>query len=492
MTSTALAFTIVPRHVLGGSDFVAPSDKLTMAYIGAGTQGLREMLPLLSDPQVQIVAVCDPNKEAVGYRDWGREYLRNDIRKKLKNPNWNPGGDNVVPGGRDNAKDIVDSYYATIRGSDKFKSCAAYADFRELFEKEKDFDAVKIMTPDHLHGIIAIAALKRGKHVTTHKPISNRVMEGKQVIELAKKTNTTTNLIAWESNKSMDKTMEWINSGAIGTLKEIHNWTNRPVWPQYSMLPTDTLAIPKGLDWDLWLGPESERPYHPNYTNMVFRGWYDFGGGSMADMGYYSLWTVFNALQLENPTIIEPTRSHACGFNDMVPFRVNNDFSFPIASTVRFKFPAKGWRPAVDLCWYDGGMRPPVPEELYQQNKELPAEGMMFVGDQGKILAGFHGANPRIVSGKRSGETYQHPKSENPPENFMPTSFIDACLAGKQCAGSLRDAGPITEAINLYAVALRTGKTLYYDAASMKITNVEDANKYLMREYRKGWDPASI
>ena len=181
MTSTALAFTIVPRHVLGGSDFVAPSDKLTMVYIGAGTQGLREILPLLSVPQVQIIAVCDPNKEAVGYRDWGREYLRNNIRKKLNNPNWNPGGDNVVPGGRDNGKDIVDSYYATIRGSDKFKSCAAYADFRELFEKEKDFDAVKIMTPDHLHGIIAIAALKRGKHVTTHKPISNRVMEGKQV-----------------------------------------------------------------------------------------------------------------------------------------------------------------------------------------------------------------------------------------------------------------------------------------------------------------------
>lgn len=493
MASTALAFTIVPRHVLGGSDFVAPSDKLTLAYIGAGTQGLREMVPLLSVPQVQIVAVCDPNKEAVGYRDWGRDYLRNDIRKKLNNPNWTSGGDNVVPGGRDNAKDIVDSYYATLRGKEKFKSCAAYADFRELFEKEKDCNAVKIMTPDHLHGIIAMAALKRGKHVTTHKPISNRVMEGKQVIDLAKKTNSTTHLIAWEANRSMDKTMEWINSGAIGALKEIHNWTNRPVWPQYATLPTDTPAIPKGLDWDLWLGPESERPYHPNYTNMVFRGWYDFGGGSMADMGYYSLWTVFNALQLEAPTIIEPTLSHACGFNDnIVPFKVKNDFAFPMSSTVRFKFPAKGSRAAVDLCWYDGGMRPPVPEELHKQNKELPAEGMMFVGDQGKILAGFHASNPQIISGKRAGESFQHPAQDNSPEHFVSKGFIEAALAGKQCEGSLRDAGPITEAINLYAVALRAGKTLYYDAASMKITNVVEANKYLAREYRKGWDPASI
>ena len=491
MASTALAFTIVPRHVLGGNDFLAPSDKLTLGYIGAGTQGLREMVGLLSANQVQIVAVCDPNKEAVGYRDWGKEYLLKEIRNKLNKPSWMPGGDNVIPGGRDNGKNIVDTYYSNIRGQEKFKSCSAYEDFREMFEKEKDLDAVKIMTPDHLHGIIAIAALKRGKHVTTHKPISNRVMEGRQVIELAKKTNATSHLIAWEANQSMDKTMEWINSGAIGTLKEIHNWTNRPVWPQYSTMPTDTPPIPNGLNWDLWLGPESERPYHPNYTNMVFRGWYELGAGSMAHMGHYSLWSVFNALQLEAPTIIEPTLSHVCGFNEQVPFRVKNDYAFPMASTVRFKFPPKGSRPEVDLVWYDGGMRPPVPQELYQQNKELPAEGMMFVGDQGKILAGFHANDPQIISGKKAGESFKHPKRDN-TDHYIPKAFIEGCLAGKQCAGSMRDAWPLTEAINLYAVALRAGKTLYYDATAMKITNLPDANRFLSREYRKGWDPATI
>lgn len=493
MASTALAFTIVPRHVLGGADYVAPSDRITLAYIGIGTQGIREMLPLLTSPDIQFVAVCDPNKEAVGYRDWGRDYLRDGIRKLLNKPDWTAGGDNVVPGGSDNGKNIVDSYYALTRASEKYKGCSVYADFRELFEKEKDLQAVKVMTPDHLHGLIAMAAIKRGKHVTMHKPIANRLLEGKQVIDMAKKSNVTTHMIAWDSNGKMDNIMEWINGGAIGTLKEVHNWTNRPVWPQYPTLPTDKPPVPKGLNWDLWLGPEKERPYHPNYTNMVFRGWYDFGGGSMADMGYYSLWTVFNALQLEAPTIIEPQRSHTCDFNEMVPFRVKNDFAFPMASSVRFKYPAKGSRPAVDLVWYDGGMRPPVPEELYKQNRELPQEGMMFVGDQGKILAGFHADNPEIISGKRAGESKKEKEEEDGGgNNYIPSRFIEGIRTGKQCPGSFRDAWPITETANLYAVALRTGKTLYYDAANQKITNSPEANAYLSREYRKGWEPATI
>jgi hypothetical protein len=491
VTSAALAFTIVPRHVLGGPDFVAPSDKLTMAYIGMGTQGIREMLTLLPAPNVQIVAVCDSNKSAVGYRDWGKDYLKNGVRKLINEPNWQPGGDNVVPGGRDCTKDIVDKYYALTRAKEKYKGCSAYEDFRELFEKEKDINAVKIMTPDHSHGIIAMAALKRGKHITMHKPIANRLLEGKEVIELARKTNVTTHMCAWDSNGNMQPVMDYINSGAIGTLKEIHSWTNRPVWPQYSTLPTDTPPIPEGFNWDLWLGPEKERPYHPNYTNMTFRGWYDFGGGSMADMGYYGLWTVFNALQLEAPTIVEPNLSHVCGFNEMVPFRVRNDFSFPIASKVRFRYPAKGSRPAVDLFWYDGGMRPAVPDELYKQNKEMPAEGLMFVGDEGAILSGFHVDNPRIISGKRAGESMTTPRTEGGNDR-IPAAFIDAALSDKQCAGSFRESWPITETANLYAVALRAGRTLYYDAAAMKISNHEDSNKYLTREYRKGFEPTSM
>jgi Oxidoreductase family, NAD-binding Rossmann fold/Oxidoreductase family, C-terminal alpha/beta domain len=495
MATSTLAFTIVPRHVLGGKNFVAPSDKITLAYIGVGTQGIRELLPLLANTQFQVIAVCDPNKEAIGYRDWAKDWLKNQIRMAIKKTDWEPGGDNSIPGGRDNGKSIVDNFYANVHPELKYSGCNAYADVRELFDKEKDLNAVKIMTPDHLHAVVSIAAMKRGKHVLVHKPLSNRLLEGKKVIAMARSSKSITHLIPWDSNGSMDTVMAWINAGAIGTLTEVHNWTNRPVWPQYATLPTDTPPVPNGLDWDLWLGPEANRPYHPNYTNMVFRGWYDFGGGSMADMGHYSLWTVFNALKLTSPTIIEPNLSHVCGMHDPVPFQIKNDFSFPMASSVRFKYPANGSRPPVDLCWYDGGMRPPIPTELLDQNKDLPAEGMMFVGDAGKILAGFNVQNPQIIAGKKMDQP-ANASADNRSQVEQTSAalplFIDACKTGKQYPGNFSEAEFITEAINLYAVALRTGKLLKYDAANLKITNVADANKYLDREYRTGWDPATI
>ncbi len=494
MASGALAFTILPRHVLGGKNFVAPSDQISLAYIGIGTQGIRELLPLLANTQFRVVAVCDPNKDAVGYKDWSKDGLRNEIRKTINKPDWDSGGDGMIPGGRDNGKSIVDTFYANVHPELSYKGCTAYADFRELLDKERDLDAVKILTPDHLHGLFAIAAIRRGKHVLLHKPLSNRLLEGKKVIEAAKNSKSITHLIPWDSNGSMEQVMAWINGGAIGTLKEVHNWTNRPVWPQYPMLPTDTPPVPAGLNWDLWLGPEADRPYHPNYTNMVFRGWYDFGGGSMADMGHYSLWTVFNALQLTAPTVIEPNLSHAVSMHDPVPYQVKNDFSFPMASTVRFKYPANGSRPAVDLCWYDGGMRPPRPVELIDAGKELPAEGMMFVGDQGKILAGFNVQNPQIISGKKMDAivTTTDKRSQVQQTSEALPLFVEACKSGKQYPGNFIEAEHITEAVNLYAVALRTGKLLQYDAANLKITNVDAANKYLSRDYRAGWDPATI
>jgi hypothetical protein len=491
---SALAFTIVPRHVLGGRNFVAPSDKVTLAYIGTGTQGIRELLPLLANTSFHVVAVCDPNKEAIGYRDWAKDWLKSEIRKAINKPDWQPGGDNMIPGGRDCGKSIVDNFYSNVHPELKYNGCTAYADVRELLDKEKDLDAVKIMTPDHLHGILAMAAIKKGKHVLVHKPLSNRLLEGKKVIEASRNSKVITHLIPWDSNGSMEQVMAWINAGAIGKLQEVHNWTNRPVWPQYPTLPTDTPPVPQGLDWNLWLGPEADRPYSPNYTNMVFRGWYDFGGGSMADMGHYSLWTVFNALKLTSPTVIEPNLSHVVAMNGPVPFQIHNDFSFPMASTVRFKYPANGSRPAVDLCWYDGGMRPARPVELIEANKEMPTEGMMFVGDEGKILAGFNVQSPQIISGKKmeaANATTDKRSQVEQTSQALPL-FVDACKTGKQYAGNFGEAEYITEAINLYAVALRTGKLLQYDAANLKITNVPDANKYLSREYRTGWDPATM
>ena len=488
-TATA-ALTIVPRHVLGGPGVVPPSDKINLAYIGVGTQGLREMLNLLPAQDIQIVSICDPNKNAVGYRDFGRDGLRNSIRKLLGKPDWTA-GDGVIPGGRDVAKDIIETYYANQRSSAKFKGCSSYADFRELLDKEKDINAVKIMTPDHQHAVISLAAMKKGKHVILHKPIANRLTEAKRVIDTARETGVATHFMPWDSNGSMDQVMAWIKGGEIGTLREVHNWSNRPMWPQYATIPTDTPPVPEGFDWNIWLGPESDRAYHPNYTHMVFRGWYDFGGGSMADMGHYSLWTVFNALELSGPTSIEPILSHSCVINDSVAITIKNDFSFPIAGSVRFKYPARGQRPAIDLTWHEGGMRPPTPDEL----EDLPAEGMMFVGDKGKILAGFRVENPRLLQGTKTqghAQAESSARRQRDPGELSPglQQWIAACRGAKQQSpGSFLNAWPISEAVNLYSVALRTRQRLLYDAANMKITNNADANKRLSREYRKGWEP---
>ena len=287
---TAAAFTIVPRHVLGGAGVVAPSDKITLGYIGTGTQGIREMLGLLPVPEIRIVAVCDANQHATGYRDFSAQGLLRNIRRVLNKPEWRAGAEGEIPGGLVAGRNIVETYYRS--------SCAAYTDFRELLDRQKDLDAVKIMTPDHLHGVIAIAAMKKRKHVITHKPISNRLKEARLVFDTARETGVATHFMPWDANGDMTPVMNWIRDGSIGTLREVHNWSNRPVWPQYATIPAETPPAPKGFHWDLWLGPEAERPYHPDYTHMVFRGWYDFGGGSMADMGHYSLWSVFNALEL--------------------------------------------------------------------------------------------------------------------------------------------------------------------------------------------------
>jgi predicted dehydrogenase len=493
----AAAFTIVPRHVLGGPSTVAPSDKITLAYIGTGTEGLREMVNLLPIPEIQIVSVCDPNQHATGYGDWNKDGLLNLIRRSIGKPDWRPGPDGTIPGGREVGKDVVDTFYANKRGGEQLKGVTAYADFRELLEKEKDLDAVKIMTPDHLHGVISMAAMRRKKHVIVHKPIANRLKEAQAVIECARRTGVSTHFMPWDANGNMEPVMAWIKDGAIGTLREVHNWTNRPVWPQYPTLPTDTPPVPEGFDWDLWIGPETMRPYHPTYTHMVFRGWYDFGGGSMADMGHYSLWTVFNALELSGPTAVEPMLSHHCVLRDGVASSVRNDFSFPEASAVRFKYPARGARPAVDLVWWEGGIRPAPPAEL-GEGADLPAEGMMFVGDKGKILAGFHVDNPRLLIGGRISIGEAQPvrarreQGDTPQLSAGLRAWADGCKGGKHSPGSFVNAGPISEAVNLYAIALRTGKRLTWDAAAGRITNLADANKYLAREYRKGWDPETV
>ncbi len=493
------AITIVPRHVVGGQSFVAPSDKITVGYIGCGTQGLRELMAMLPIPDIQVVAVCDPVKDSNEYVEFSKGGVLRSIQNFLGKPNWRAGV-KAAPGGREVAREIVETYYAEKRSSDKFRGVHAYADFRELLAKESDLNAVKIMTPDHLHATIAVQAMKKGKHVVVHKPIANRLHEAKVVFDTVRESGVATHFMPYGrgGGMGMERVMTWIRDGAIGTIREIHNWTNRPMWPHYTSIPTDRPPVPKDFDWDLWLGPSLDRSYHPNYTHTVFRGWYEFGGGSIADMGHYSLWPVFEAFHLPAPVMVESTGSFTYEVTDLVSARVRNDFSFPMASAVRFKIPAHDRWPDIDLHWYDGGMKPPTPRELDEDARELPSSGMMFVGDKGRILDGriipesrmraYGGPQPPPLEGRGGAGGGRGGQGGGLGGQNSLADWIKAVRGGAPSPGNFLNAIPLTETVNLVAVSLRAGRKLAYDPATMKITNTSEADQYLRREYRKGWE----
>jgi predicted dehydrogenase len=495
----AAAFSIVPRHVLGGVGFVPPSEKITLACIGFGTQAIREIGGILASPDVRVVAVCDVDKDGVNYLEWGKGDIRNTIRRLIGEPSWREGVDHV-PGGRDVGKEVVETYYAKQRGKEHSKECATYADFRELLDKEKDVTAVKVMTPDHTHAVIALAALKKGMNVIVHKPLANRLLEARAVIEAARSRKVATHFLPASEGAAQKQALEMVKNGAIGTLREIHNWSMRPMWPQFPTLPGDKPPVPAGFDWNLWLGPSQDRPYHPNYTHTNFRGWYEFGGGSIADMGHYSLWPIFQLLELDAPISVESTPSHVCMAADGICSRIKNDFSFPAACTIRMRFAPKGQRAALDLFWYDGGIKPAVPEELMASNEELAEEGMMFVGDQGRLVGGFRAETARLVpETKMRAYRTAHNLPEPAPRQRgggrqggdpagRNAAWIAAFKGGPASYGDFTLSGPISEAMNLASISLQLGgKRLLWDAAAAKITNIAEANKLLGRDYRSGW-----
>jgi len=495
--AVAGGLAIVPRHVLGGPGFVAPSEKITLACIGFGTQAIREIGGILASPDVQVVAVCDVEKDGVHYLEWSKGEIRNTIRRLIQDPTWREGF-NHPPGGRDVGKEVVERYYARQRGKEHYKGCATYVDFRELLEKEKDVTAVKVMTPDHTHATISIAALKKGKNVIVHKPLANRALEARAVIQTARAKNIATHFLPASEGEPQQQALDMVKNGAIGTLREIHNWSMRPMWPQFPTRPTDRPPIPAGFDWALWLGPSLDRPYHPDYTHTNFRGWYEFGGGSIADMGHYSLWPIFQLLELDSPFSVESTPSHVCAVSDQVCYRIHNDYSFPAACTIRMRFAAKGNRGALDIFWYDGGIKPPVPEELLAENKELAEEGMMFVGDRGKILGGFRSENPRLIpeakmrayrAARASAEPARREGRRRGGQSGREAAWVTAFKGGPRSYGDFLLAGPISDMMNLAAISLRLGgRRLLWDSAGARITNNPEANKFLTRQYRPGWE----
>jgi predicted dehydrogenase len=450
-----------------------------------GTQGFNELGSLLEAPEIQIVAVCDPNRDSSDYVEWSKHSTRNRIRRYLDNPTWRS-GDDGCPGGREVGRVVVDTYYSNHRGQTG-GGCRSYADFRELLSREKDLDAVKIMTPDHLHAAISIAAMKQGKHVLMHKPIANRLIEGKKVLETARAAGVVTHLLAYGSGAANAKIVEQIRKGIIGPLREVHNWSNRPAWPQYTEIPRERPPVPPGFNWDLWLGPALPRPYHPCYTHTVFRGWYDFGGGSMADMGVYSLWPVCTGLDLGPPLSAQAWATHTCTIVDQVSKTKKNDFSYPTACTIRLGFAARPAVPALDIFWYDGGMKPRLPATIEAHDVPMKREGILFVGDDGCILADFRGQNAELFAkGQRTPLRMEEETSGRRAARHHP--WLQACLGNEPSPGSFLNAGSITDAVNLGTVALRVGRKILFDSSSMEITNLPEANHYLTREYRGGWE----
>ncbi len=484
----AASISIVPSNVIAGTGRIPPSDQLAVANIGCGTQGLREMGELLKHPKVRVVAVCDSNKFSTDYIDWSPNGIRDDIRETLGDPTWwedKPG----IPGGRDVGQEYVEKYYSKNKPSGKYKGCTSYEDFRELFAKEKGIDAVKIMTPDHTHASIAIAAMDRKIHVVTHKPISNRLLEGRKVIEKAKSSGVVTHLLAWSDRPEYRQIKAWMDAGLIGELKEIHNWSYRPVWQQWTKRPEPAMPVPDGFNWDLWLGPVPDMPYHKHYTHNVFRGWYEFGGGSVADMGHYSLFPLFETLGIN----LSPVSARAFGTTsreevNQVYQWIKNDVAFPASCLIKWKFPAQTTLPSFDLFWYDGGMKPFAPEELEIDGKDTPEEGLMLVGTKGKIMGGFRGENPVLLpeSKMMAGRDAERINSREVDRNT--DMWVETMLEKKQTPGSFIRAQCITDTINLGAIALRSGRKVEFDAGLVKITNDESANQFLTRAYRPGWE----
>ena len=451
--ASVAALTIVPGRVLGGAGRTPPSEKINLAIIGTGGQGIVNLKAMLAFPEVQVIALCDVNKSS----DYSEFYF---------------GG----TAGYEPARKIAEQYYAKERPSNTYKGVDTYVDFREMLPERKDIDAVLVATTDHAHAVASMAAMKLGKHVYCEKPLTNTVYESRKMGEAARKYKVATQMgNQGQASEGTRLMCEWIWDGAIGPIRQIYAWTNRPggAWPQGVERPKNSEPIPEGLDWDKWLGLAPYRPYHSIYRPFRWRGWCDFGTGALGDMGCHVLDPVFRALKLGHPTSV---------YAECTPF--NHD-SYPSASTVYYEFPARGDMPPLKLTWYDGGRLPERPEEL-EAGRRMPESGTIFVGDKGKIISDEYSGAPRIIPESKM-KTYKVPPKTLPRSIGHHKEWVEACKGGKPAGSNFEFASLMTEVVLLGNVALKAGKKLTWDGASMKVTNDSEANNYLHRTYREGW-----
>lgn len=384
----------------------------------------------------------------------------------------------------------VDDTYAK-KTFDKFPQARRYRDYREMLQAEGDkIDCVYCGTPDHTHALITLAALRGKKHVCCVKPLTRTIHEARLVIAEAKRAAVATQVTASpNTSETACRTCELIAAGAIGAVREVHIWSNRPIWPQGMERPAGADPVPPTFDWKLWLGPAPERPfkadwpeghYALNQMNMKgkpskrgvyhpfnFRGWWDFGTGSLGDMGCHHFNTPFRALQLAAPIRVSATSTK------VLPE------SAPLASIVTYEFPARGSLPPVRIIWYDGGLKPPYPAEM--DGDPLPLEGTLYVGDEGKMLGNL------ILNDARAKQFNATPRTL-PRRGGTWEEWFQAVQGGERAGCHFEWAGPLAEAVQLGNIAIRRAKRLDWDTAARIFTNDPEANTLVEQPYHNGWD----
>ena len=426
------AFSVIPRHVVGGPGQVAPSAKLNIAGIGIGGQGASNLHDAGTE---NVVALCD-----------------------------------------------VDPDYAA-RTIKRYPGAKLYTDFRAMLEKQKDIDAVMIATPDHTHAVIAMAALQAGKHVFCQKPLCHDIFEARMLAKTARESKLSTQMgIQGHSAEGARLVHEWIADGAIGEVREVDAWCSLSYYPwghafwspKLGVRPTETPPVPSSLNWDLWLGPAPERAYHPVYHPMTWRAWWAFGNGMMGDRGAHTLDPAVWALKLGQPTSVEAT---SCGTSAEV---------HPLSAVITFQFPARENLPPVKVTWYEG-TRAPRPDELEDGRMMGDAEGGAIIkGSKGKLMYGIYGGSPRLIP-ETSMQAYKRPPKTLPRIKNHIQNWVEACKAGVPASAPFEYSGPLTEICLLGNIATRMDAKLDWDAANMKVTNLPAANQYVRSEYRKGW-----
>jgi len=426
--ATVIASTALGRPAsLSRLGYKSPNEKLNIAAIGAGGKGASDIEGCKSE---NIVALCDA--------DW-----KNAAKTFAKYPN-----------------------------------AKQYKDFRKMLEQQKDIDAVTISTPDHTHAVAALWAMERGKHVYVQKPLTHSLWEARKLTEAARKYKVATQMgNQGHSNEGARQLCEMIWAGEIGNVKEVHAWTNRPLWPQGLKQAPAGEPVPETFDWDVWLGPASQRPFSSDYAPFKWRGFFDFGCGALGDMACHILDPANWALQLGYPTSIECTRQEG-----------RTELCFPNKSVIRFEFPARGKMPPVTVTWYDGGEMPPRPGGLDENNKLGDGNnGSLFVGEKGIITTGTYGEKTRLLPDSRM-QDYKFPEAflSRSPGHYR--DWIRACKGGEPACSNFDYAGPFTELVLLGVIAQRFDGKLLWDGDKMKITNHSGANRRVKDAYRKGWE----